>query len=126
MTGIQFEEFMCDELSNDGYWVHRIAPNAKGAQPFDIIALRHDGFIAADCKVCAKKYFPFSRIEENQRSAFETLSAKTSSCKSVGFFAYNDGEVYWLPYWRLVAMERNGNKGVTLTDDFIWKPDQNL
>ena len=32
--GTAFEKEMCDLLAIKGYWVHFIAPDARGAQPF--------------------------------------------------------------------------------------------
>lgn len=71
--GIEWEKGMCDKLRAEGYWVHFITPDARGAQPFDIIAVK-DGFAhAIECKtlLASEKYFRISRIEENQRLAFE-------------------------------------------------------
>lgn len=69
--GTEFEKKVCDWLAERGFWVHFIEPNKKGAQPFDIIAAR-DGFsFAFECKTLVdnRKYFPLSRLEENQRLA---------------------------------------------------------
>ena len=77
MTGREFEKYMVDWLSNKGFWVHRMAESNTGSQPFDIIALKDYKVCAFDCKVISTKrpYFPFSRIEENQKRAFEKLYA---------------------------------------------------
>ena len=48
--GTEFERQMCDILAKKGYWVHFIVPDARGAQPFDIIACRDGRPVAIDCK----------------------------------------------------------------------------
>lgn len=64
---------MCELLANKGYWVHFITPDNRGAQPFDIIAVKEGKAIALDCKTLAgrNKSFSFSRLEDNQVFAFE-------------------------------------------------------
>ena len=71
--GTAFERQVCETLKKDGYWVHFIAPDSTGSQPFDIIALKNGMAIAIECKTLdkSKKYFSIDRIEENQRMAFE-------------------------------------------------------
>lgn len=71
--GTAFERRICELLKNHGYWVHFIAPDSRGSQPFDIIAVK-DGMAAAiECKTldATKKYFSIDRLEENQRMAFD-------------------------------------------------------
>lgn len=69
--GTEFEKKMCKKLSDKGYWVHFLAPDARGAQPFDIIAVKNEKSIAIDCKTCVSERFSINRIEDNQISAFE-------------------------------------------------------
>ena len=40
IIGTAFEKEMCELLANRGYWVHFITPDNRGAQPFDIIAVK--------------------------------------------------------------------------------------
>lgn len=69
--GTEFEKAMVGLLAKAGYWVHFISPDARGAQPFDIIAAK-DGFaVAIDCKTCKDHIFRIGRLEENQIMAFE-------------------------------------------------------
>ena len=123
MTGREFEKHMCQVLFEHGYWVHRINPDARGAQPFDIIALGDDGYIAADCKVCSRPYFPFSRLEENQRSAFDLLweNGGIKTYKRVGVFAYHNDKIYWIPWWTIKTLERYDKKGVRLDASNLWQ-----
>lgn len=63
-------------LAKKGYWVHYIEGSAHtGAQPCDVIAIRRDFPELYDCKTLAAKngLFPISRIEDNQRLAFQRL-----------------------------------------------------
>lgn len=69
--GNQFERELVGLLAAKGWWVHFLSPNAAGAQPFDVIAVKNEQAIAIDCKTSASHIFPISRLEENQISAFE-------------------------------------------------------
>lgn len=71
--GTEFEQEVCDILARSGYWVHFITPDARGAQPFDIIAVKDGIALAIECKTLdeSKRYFPLSRLEENQLFAFD-------------------------------------------------------
>lgn len=69
--GTEFENRMCDLLKDAGWWVHFIEPKPNGAQPFDIIAVKCGRAIALDCKTSASNRFSISRLEENQRLAFD-------------------------------------------------------
>jgi len=69
--GTDFENEMCELLTSKGYWVHFIVPDNRGAQPFDIIAVKNGKAIAMDCKTCVSKSFNISRLEDNQIMAFE-------------------------------------------------------
>ena len=69
--GSKFERVFCELLAKKGYWVHLIAPASRGAQPFDVIAVKAGNAYAYDCKTSVKQIFPISRLEENQICAFE-------------------------------------------------------
>ena len=69
--GTAFEREACDLLKNAGYWVHFMSPDARGAQPFDIIAVKDGKALAIDCKTCVANTFNISRLEENQIHAFD-------------------------------------------------------
>lgn len=69
--GTEFEREVCKLLKREGFWVHFLNPNASGAQPFDIIAIRNGRAVAIDCKTSAQHVFPISRLEDNQVFAFE-------------------------------------------------------
>ena len=63
--GSDFEQEVCRELAQEGYWVHNLA-NRKNGQPMDIIAVRENIACLIDAKVCTNGIFKTSRIEENQ------------------------------------------------------------
>ena len=69
--GTAFEQELCKILADKGYWVHFMAPDIRGAQPFDIIAVRNGNAFAIDCKTCSAETFNISRLEDNQITAFE-------------------------------------------------------
>lgn len=71
--GTAFEKEMCELLKNRGYWVHFITPDNRGAQPFDIIAVKDGKAFAIDCKTLSEKVksFSISRLEYDQIFAFE-------------------------------------------------------
>lgn len=74
--GNKFEKDFAIFLANKGYWVHFIEGAAHtGSQPCDIVAIKRDFPELYDCKTLNNKngLFPISRIEENQRLAFERL-----------------------------------------------------
>ena len=120
MTGREFEKYVVDWLSDKGFWVHRMAESNTGSQPFDIIALRGYKVCAFDCKVISTKrpYFPFSRIEENQRRAFEKLYLRYAGNLLCGFVIYFEGGVYLLDYLKVKRRMEEGKKGIALTEGF--------
>ena len=119
MTGREFEKYMVDWLSEKGLWVHRMAESNTGSQPFDIIALRNYKVCAFDCKVISTKrpYFPFSRIEENQKRAFEKLYECYSGILLCGFLIYYKDDIYLLDYAIAKMWIEEGKKGITLTEE---------
>ena len=119
MTGREFERWVEKKLSDCGYWVHRMAESNTGSQPFDIIALKGYGVYAFDCKVISTKrpYFPFSRIEENQKRAFEKLYDCYRGMLLCGFLIYFEGSVYLLDYDIAKKWMEEGKKGIPLVEE---------
>ena len=120
MTGREFEKYMVDWLSEKGFWVPRMAESNTGSQPFDLIALRGYKVCAFDCKVISTKrpYFPFSRIEENQKRAFEKLYDCYRGMLLCGFLIYFEDDVYLLDYEIAKKWMKEGKKGIALTEGF--------
>lgn len=100
--GTKFERTMCDILKRDGWWVHFMSPDERGAQPFDIIAVRGCEVVAADCKTSAVPIFRRDRLEDNQKSAFDHWIRRTDFEPAI-FVKYQDC-VYKIPYVRLIFM----------------------
>lgn len=69
--GTQWEKDFCKILSDRGWWVHFINPDNRGAQPFDIIAVKNGIAHVYDCKTCVSNNFSMTRLEDNQIMAFE-------------------------------------------------------
>lgn len=94
--GNQWEKEFCNLLASKGYWVHFIASNRAGQQPFDVIAVKDNIPFAFDCKTAVKPIFPLSRLEENQKFAFEKwIDCGNENC----FLAIKyDGRMYLLKY----------------------------
>ena len=80
--GKDLEKRFMKWLSSQGYWVHFMHPAPDGSQPFDIIACKgasNSGLAsvaAFDCKTLEGNRFPLSRVEDNQRTAFQLLNLK--------------------------------------------------
>ena len=119
MTGREFEKWIENKLNVCGYWVHRMAESNTGSQPFDIIALKGHGVYALDCKVISTKrpYFPFSRIEENQKRAFEKLYDCYRGILLCGFMIYFEDDVYLLDYEISKKWMEAGKKGIPLMEE---------
>jgi Holliday junction resolvase len=79
--------------------VHFISPDRRGAQPFDIIAVKDDLAWAIDCKTCKDHIFRLSRLEDNQVNAFE----KWLSCGNrLAYLAVlHDEKIYMVMYYDL-------------------------
>lgn len=96
MTGAEFERYVVDLFQKNGFWALRIPKNERGAQPFDILAIRGNEVYAVDCKVCQRKSFPLSRIEDNQWMAMDVMTWKTNA--KIGFVVYHEGKLFFIPY----------------------------
>ena len=92
---------MCEILAKRGYWVHFMAPDARGAQPFDVIAVRDGKALAIDCKTSSTHRFNVSRIEDNQHMAFRRwLDCGNDEPMLAVLWG---GNVYLIEYRRLVS-----------------------
>ena len=69
--GTAWEIELCGRLAVNGWWVHFITPDARGAQPFDIIAAKGKAVLAIECKTESSDTFHLSRLEENQIMALQ-------------------------------------------------------
>ena len=115
--GTQFERKVLDYLAAEGWWAHFLSPDKTGAQPFDIIAIKNDKVLALDCKTCADNSFAFSRIEDNQFMAFQSLIWKTDAY--CGFVILHDDDIYLLSFTDVLAELKKGNGSVKLTEEHM-------
>lgn len=97
--GSNFERQMCELYAQNGYWVHFISPDARGSQPFDIIAVKNGRVIVFDCKTCKDHIFRLSRLEDNQVMAFEKWIACGNPMPYIA--VEYQGAVYMIDYDRL-------------------------
>ena len=102
--GNNFEQELCEKLSECGFWVHCLNMN-KAGQPADIIAVRNKIAYLIDAKVCSSKGFALSRVEENQTLAMTLWDERGNG---QGWFALQvpTGEIYMLPHICIQAYKR--------------------
>ena len=99
--GTAFEKEVCALLTSKGYWVHFIVPDIRGAQPFDIIAVKDGKALAIDCKTCVAGRFNMNRLEDNQIMAFEHWLRCGNDMPMV--FVKHDDQVYVIPYEDIIT-----------------------
>ena len=99
--GNDFEQELCEKLSEYGFWVHSLAMN-KAGQPADIIAVKDRKAYLIDAKVCSSRGFALSRVEENQELAM-TLWYERGNGQ--GWFALKvpTDEIYMIPHFCIRA-----------------------
>lgn len=95
--GNDFESEFCQLLFDHGWWVHNMAQNAAG-QPADVIAVKDRKAILIDCKVCTRKGFALSRVEENQKYAMHLWRDRGNG---EAWFAIKtvEDEIIMIPYF---------------------------
>lgn len=99
--GMAFEREVVSKLSDAGYWVHFLSPDNRGAQPFDIIAVKNGLALAADCKTSSDRIFRLERLEWNQKLAFD----KWLDCGNLEpmIFVKHKGRIISVPYSKLLS-----------------------
>lgn len=115
--GSDFEQELCEKLSEYGFWVHPMRQDNSG-QPADVIAVRNKVSHLIDAKVCSDNKFPFSRIEENQDLAMELWK----ECgNGIGWFALKirdtDTQIYMISHYTMKAY-RNQQKSLSAKEIF--------
>ena len=99
MTPTQAEKYVAKYLSNYNYWVGNFEKGIVGSQPFDLIAINKNKTICLDVKLCDNDYFPFSRVEENQKLALGFITNKVRNDNVLtGFVIVFEKELYWLSF----------------------------
>lgn len=108
--GTQWEKEFCKLLAAQGFWVHFITPDERGAQPFDVIAVKAGEAYAYDCKTCAADWFSIDRLEDNQVMAFEKWLRCGNSNPNIAVL--HDDKIYLIGYAQLKGFGR-----IRLNDD---------
>ena len=112
--GTEFEHEMVELLTQEGYWVHFIAPDSRGAQPFDIIAVKNGEAFAIDCKTCVANKFTIRRLEYNQIFAFELWMKRGNKIPLI--MVKHDDKIYKISYDQL-----RRNETIKLNTENEWK-----
>lgn len=112
--GTDFEKEVCTILARNGWWVHFIAPDARGAQPFDIIAVKAGQAMAIDCKTCVANTFSIGRLEENQILAFERWILCGNEMPIV--MVKHEDKIYSIPYCKIKE-----EKSVKIKEEFLFE-----
>lgn len=122
MTGTEFEVALCKHLKAAGYWTHRIAPNATGQQPFDIIAIKGNRVCAYDAKVVSEGHrFVMERLEDNQLNAFRLMQRKTAA-EEIGLLIACEGRIYFMPLHKIETAIAMGKKSIDVTSELdAWR-----
>lgn len=99
--GNNFEQELCEKLSEHGFWTHNLAMN-KAGQPADIIAVKDKKAYLIDAKVCSNRGFALSRVEENQELAMTLWNERGNG---QGWFALKvpTEEIYMIPHFCIQA-----------------------
>ena len=101
--GNDFEQELCEKLSEYGFWCHNMALNKSG-QPADIIAVKNKIAYLIDAKVVSSsRGFALSRVEENQDLAMDLWNERGNG---QGWFAFKlpTNEIYMLPHVCIKAL----------------------
>lgn len=101
--GNDFEQELCEKLSEYDFWCHNMALNKSG-QPADIIAVKNKIAYLIDAKVVSSsRGFALSRVEENQDLAMDLWNERGNG---QGWFAFKlpTNEIYMLPHFTIKAL----------------------
>lgn len=113
--GSDFEQELCEILSNHGFWVHPMRQDNSG-QPADIIAVKNKVSYIIDAKVCSLNKFPFKRIEENQDLAMDLWY----ECgNGMGWFALKldfGDQIFMIPHYGMKAYRNAGKTSLSTKD----------
>jgi Holliday junction resolvase len=102
--GNNFEQELCEKLSEYGFWCHLLNMN-KAGQPADIIAVKNKKAYLIDAKVCSSRGFALSRVEDNQELAMELWKDKGNGQAWFAMKLPND-EIYMIPHICILAYKQ--------------------
>ena len=99
--GNNFEQELCEKLSEYGFWTHNLAMN-KAGQPADVIAVKNKKAYLIDAKVCSSRGFALSRVEDNQELSMNLWNERGNG---QAWFALQipTGEIYMIPHICILA-----------------------
>lgn len=100
--GTKFEQELCQHLSAEGFWVHRLTADAAG-QPADVIAVKDGKAVLIDCKVCENNCFNLTRVEPNQEAAM-TLWHECGNKHAYFALKMRDGLVFMVSYLTIAKL----------------------
>ena len=112
--GNSFEEELCENLAEKGWWSHNLSQNPVG-QPADVLAVKNNIAVLIDCKVCKNNRFPLSRIEGNQEGAM-TLWRERGNAYCEFALKLDDGDIYMISFIRMLELEIKGVKSLSEQD----------
>ena len=113
--GTNFENKALEYLKNKGFWATFLNAGRSG-QPCDIVAIKKTNAYLIDIKHCSNNYFRFSRVEANQRDAFNYATKMGIPCYFLIWFDLLNSWK-WLDFETVKELEENGIHG--------WKSNQN-
>lgn len=102
--GNNFEQELCEKLSEYGFWTHNLAMN-KAGQPADIIAVKNKKAYLIDAKVCSSRGFALRRVEDNQELAMGLWNDRGNGQAWFAMKLPND-EIYMLPHICILAFKQ--------------------
>ena len=127
--GTAFEKELCERLAKEGFWAMQVPRALDGSQPFDVVAGRNGRIYAFECKVCARDYFQFSRIEPNQETSLHRFMCCGNTSNAFFAFKRKDGSI-WFTQASEIMQEHTLRKTAGITagreyiDAWIWRHKQ--
>jgi Holliday junction resolvase len=123
--GSKFEIELCKYLHTKGYWCAILNPASNGSQPFDIIAINEKRTLCVDAKTEKTDRFALSRIEENQRNAFDMIDRLSKGTRKdtllIIIKSDKTGKWYSYKYFELKKLWVAGAKSIKLEDNYVIK-----
>ena len=111
--GNEFEQELCDKLSEYGFWVHLLNMN-KAGQPADILAVRNKVAYLIDAKVVStSRGFALSRVEDNQDLAMDLWDKKGNG---QGWFALKVNDEIYMLHHICIKAYRNQQSSLSIKD----------
>lgn len=113
--GNQAEEYVANHFKKKGQWATIIPKKVDGSQPFDIIAHTKCNTYFIDVKHCARDYYPFSRIEENQVLSMNGILKQKNKQAIVGFAMVYKDTIYFMHFKDYLEYKEKGFKSIKPT-----------